>query len=47
MLICAGDLDALESGSSDDSEGSDEDEEEMEGGTLKCLQIDLRRFGLG
>ncbi|KIM68925.1 hypothetical protein SCLCIDRAFT_7121 [Scleroderma citrinum Foug A] len=47
MLICAGDLDAPESGSSDDSEGSDEDEEEMEGGTLKCLQIDLRRFGLG
>lgn len=47
MLICAGDLDALESGSSDDSEASDEDEEETEGGTLKCLQIDLRRFGLG
>ena len=46
MLICAGDLDALESGSDDDSDGSDE-EEEMGGGTLKCLQIDLRRFGLG
>ncbi|KAL4081554.1 hypothetical protein V8B97DRAFT_2029166 [Scleroderma yunnanense] len=49
MLICAGELDALEGGSScqdDDSEGSDEDEV-IEGGTLKCLQIDLRRFGLG
>ncbi|KAG6336596.1 hypothetical protein ID866_2505 [Astraeus odoratus] len=51
MLICAGELDALENGASsygdNDSEDSGEDEEGTQGGTLKCLQIDLRRFGLG
>lgn len=50
MLSCAGELDALDSGPFSrvcDSEDSDEDEDMLEEGTLRCLQIDLRRFGLG
>lgn len=49
MLSCAGELDALDSGPFSrvcDSEDSDEDEDMLEEGTLRCLQIDLRRFGL-
>ncbi|KAH0839833.1 hypothetical protein J3R83DRAFT_780 [Lanmaoa asiatica] len=50
MLICAGELDALDahatSSDSDSDQGQNSDAL-SEGGTLKCLQIDLRRFGLG
>ncbi|KIJ69959.1 hypothetical protein HYDPIDRAFT_104631 [Hydnomerulius pinastri MD-312] len=49
MLICAGELDGLDAQDSNpDSESDDEQEDDTlsEGGTLKCLQIDLRRFGL-
>jgi hypothetical protein len=50
MLICAGELDALDAHDSNSDSESDEDQDDdtlSEGGTLKCLQIDLRRFGLG
>lgn len=53
MVICSGELDVLDSraGSPDirqgDSEdGADEDDEDVSE-TLKCLQIDLTKFGLG
>ncbi|KAF9238745.1 hypothetical protein BU15DRAFT_88205 [Melanogaster broomeanus] len=49
MLICAGELDALDAHDSNSDSESDEDQDDdtlSEGGTLKCLQIDLRRFGL-
>jgi len=51
MVICSGELDAADNRniqgieSSSDDEG-DEDHLDAQG-TLKCLQIDLRRFGLG
>ncbi|EGO02036.1 hypothetical protein SERLA73DRAFT_166540 [Serpula lacrymans var. lacrymans S7.3] len=44
MVICGGELDALDAHSSSDSE--DDEESDSESSTLKCLQIDLRRFGL-
>lgn len=50
MLICAGELDALDAHATDSDSDSDQDQDSdalSEGGTLKCLQIDLRRFGLG
>lgn len=48
MMICAGELDALEEQSSSADSDSEEEEDTLSsGGTLKCLQIDLRRFGLG
>ena len=51
MLICAGELDALDTHTTNlDSDSDQEDQNSdalSEGGTLKCLQIDLRRFGLG
>lgn len=53
MVICGGELDELdERGSSDldgaDSEATDDDDDGRElGSLLKCLQIDLSRFGLG
>ena len=50
MLICAGELDALDMHAADSDSDSDQDQNNdalSEGGTLKCLQIDLRRFGLG
>lgn len=50
MLICAGELDALDAHAADADSDSDQDQNSdalLEGGTLKCLQIDLRRFGLG
>lgn len=47
MMICAGELDALEEQSSTDSDSEEEEDTLSSGGTLKCLQIDLRRFGLG
>ncbi|KAF8843082.1 hypothetical protein BDN67DRAFT_924745 [Paxillus ammoniavirescens] len=49
MLICAGELDTLDAHDSNSDSESDEDQDDdtlSEGGTLKCLQIDLRRFGL-
>jgi len=48
MMICAEELDALEEqNSSTDSDSEEEEDTLASGGTLKCLQIDLRRFGLG
>jgi hypothetical protein len=44
MVICSGELDAFERLTTD-TEGDETDEDS--GGILKCLQIDLRRFGLG
>ncbi|KAI6035040.1 hypothetical protein F5J12DRAFT_901922 [Pisolithus orientalis] len=47
MLSCAGELEALADSPSLPSGGDwEESDERIEGGTLKCLQIDLRRFGL-
>ncbi|KAI6047522.1 hypothetical protein EDC04DRAFT_2864577 [Pisolithus marmoratus] len=50
MLSCAGELEILENSPSyiscGDSEDITEGEEGIDGSTLKCLQIDLRRFGL-
>lgn len=43
MVICSGELDAVENITADMAE----EEEEKSEGILKCLQIDLRRFGLG
>jgi hypothetical protein len=40
MVICSGELDAV-----DNSEDAEEDDDRASG-ILKCLQIDLRRFGL-
>jgi hypothetical protein len=40
MVICSGELDAVEN-------PTVEEDDESSGGILKCLQIDLRRFGLG
>ncbi|KAJ2927893.1 hypothetical protein H1R20_g9191, partial [Candolleomyces eurysporus] len=50
MVICGGELDAADerlAGAShpEDSDG-EEDEDDRQEGSLKCLQIDLRRFGL-
>ncbi|KAG8218546.1 hypothetical protein J3R82DRAFT_4187 [Butyriboletus roseoflavus] len=52
MLICAGELDTLDAHAANSDSDSDSDQDQnndglSEGGTLKCLQIDLRRFGLG
>lgn len=48
MMICAGELDALDAQSSSTDSDSEDDEDTLSsGGALKCLQIDLRRFGLG
>jgi hypothetical protein len=56
MVICSGELDAVDAAvgsTSDDEERSEGDaygyydHGGLCGGTLKCLQIDLRRFGLG
>lgn len=53
MVICSGELDAaderLASGteSSDDENEEDDDPSYSLGSALKCLQIDLQRFGLG
>ena len=52
MLICAGELDTLDTHAvgldSDSDQDQDQDDDALsEGGTLRCLQIDLRRFGLG
>ena len=44
MVICSGELDAVERPATD-SDGEESDDNS--GGILKCLQIDLRRFGLG
>ncbi|KAH7930671.1 hypothetical protein BV22DRAFT_1101630 [Leucogyrophana mollusca] len=48
MVICSGELDALDAQSSSTESESEEDADDClsQGGTLKCLQIDLRRFGL-
>jgi hypothetical protein len=45
MVICSGELDAVDDREANATDSSDEDNEDE--GTLKCLQIDLRRFGLG
>jgi hypothetical protein len=42
MLICTGDL----SGGEEDSDRDDSSSSQLTG-QLKCLQIDLRKFGLG
>lgn len=44
MVICGGELDFLDQPSPSGSD--DDEEEEEETGMLRCLQIDLRRFGL-
>ncbi|EIW82292.1 hypothetical protein CONPUDRAFT_123058 [Coniophora puteana RWD-64-598 SS2] len=47
MVACSGGLDALDARNSLlESDESEEDDLLAQGGTLKCLQIDLRRFGL-
>ncbi|KAF7789354.1 hypothetical protein EIP86_000298 [Pleurotus ostreatoroseus] len=57
MVLCSGELDVLDSragspvrdeDAGEEVEGHEESEDEAEGemGTLKCLQIDLRKFGL-
>ncbi|KAH7887539.1 hypothetical protein F5I97DRAFT_1941955 [Phlebopus sp. FC_14] len=48
MVICAGELDALDAqrSSTDSDSDDDHDDTPSEEGILKCLQIDLRRFGL-
>lgn len=48
MLICAEELDTLDAANSDSDSDQDQNSDALsEGGTFKCLQIDLRRFGLG
>ena len=52
MVICSGELDAADNRLANGIESEDEDDEQEEntfylGNALKCLQIDLRRFGLG
>jgi hypothetical protein len=52
MVICSGELDAADDRLANGIESDDEDEDQEEGtfylgNVLKCLQIDLRRFGLG
>ncbi|KII94990.1 hypothetical protein PLICRDRAFT_169693 [Plicaturopsis crispa FD-325 SS-3] len=51
MVICGGDLDAIDdrSGPFQSPDFSDEEDEDQasQGSTLKCLQIDLCRLGLG
>lgn len=44
MVICSGELDAVDNS---DVYASAEQDDEHSSGILKCLQIDLRRFGLG
>lgn len=51
MVICSGELDAADHRLANGTESDDEDENQEEGtfylgNALKCLQIDLRRFGL-
>ena len=50
MLICAGELETPDAHADNSDSDSDQDQDSdalSESGTLKCLQIDLRRFGLG
>jgi hypothetical protein len=52
MVICSGELDAADNRLASGIESDDEDEDQEEGtlylgNSLKCLQVDLRRFGLG
>jgi hypothetical protein len=52
MVLCSGELDAADNRLANGIESDDEDEDQEEGtfylrNTLKCLQVDLRRFGLG
>ena len=48
MVICSGELDAADSGYDAGHSSDDEDAEyKNQDKTLKCLQVDLRRFGLG
>lgn len=50
MVICGGELDAVDeriTRQEDDDEDDEDDEAGGESGLLKCLQIDLRKFGLG
>jgi hypothetical protein len=46
-VICSGELDALDAHDLGHVDSSDDEDQEAQGGSLKCLQIDLRRFGLG
>jgi hypothetical protein len=51
MVISSGELEAADSqleGGNESDDGSDEFDDSFSGSdSLKCLQIDLRRFGLG
>jgi hypothetical protein len=50
MVICSGELDAADPREADTgvSELSDDESDgNLQGTILKCLQVDLRRFGLG
>jgi hypothetical protein len=47
MVICSGELDSVDKTTADDQIDEDDDDDENSDGILKCLQIDLRRFGLG
>ena len=48
MVSCSGELDAVGDRDTNAVELSDEDEDDQSASsTLRCLQIDLRRFGLG
>lgn len=50
MVICSGELDAADARNNglDPTDSDDEDDHfHTQGSSLKCLQIDLRRFGLG
>lgn len=54
MVICSGELDAADEriangtvSSDDDNEEDDDDSSYSLGSALRCLQIDLQRFGLG
>jgi len=46
MVICSGELDAVDDRQANAAADDIADDDEEDDGTLKCLQIDLRRFGL-
>jgi hypothetical protein len=47
MVSCSGELDAADRRDTNAAESSDDENDDGEQGPLRCLQIDLRRFGLG
>lgn len=46
MVSCSGELDALDAANGDLSQMEDDDDIDGESNMLRCLQIDLQRFGL-